>query len=501
MNNPQPLVVLEWLRAQVPLAAHLTSDSRKVASGDVFLAYPGEKFDGRAFIEQAIGSGAAAVLFDPADSFVPDPRVASFAVSQLKTLAGEIAAGWYGEPSKRLFSIAITGTSGKSTSALWLAQLFEALGHRSALIGTLGAGMLNALSDTGHTTPDPVDVERLLARLVKEGAEVLAMEVTSVGLVEGRVNGLHFDAALFTNLSRDHLDYHGTMEEYCAAKARLFSWPGLIAGVINLDDPASLAMRSAMFAEVQCITYSAAGQSDADLYATDIEFQEHGMQVKVAGRFGEHSIKAPVVGRYNVDNLLGVVAVGLAAGIEIGQLATALTCISAAPGRLEPVLPKEGDHQSGPLVLVDYAHKPDALEKVLEACRPMALQRQGKLIVLFGCGGDRDRGKRPIMGEIGARLADRLVLTSDNPRSESPALILDEIYAGVPELLKSKVEKMVDRRSAIESVVAHASRRDVVVIAGKGHESYQEIAGIKAPFSDVGEARLALSLRAEAAPC
>jgi UDP-N-acetylmuramyl-tripeptide synthetase len=256
-----------------------------------------------------------------------------------------------------------------------------------------------------------------------------------------------------------------------------------------------------MLASVQCITYSAAGHSEADLYATDIEFQPHGMQVKVAGRFGEHVIKAPVVGRFNVDNLLGVVAVGLAAGIETTQLSAALASISAAPGRLEPVLSLEGGEESGPLVLVDYAHKPDALEKVLQACRPMAIERHGKLIVLFGCGGDRDRGKRPIMGEIGARLADRLVLTSDNPRSESPASILDEIYAGVPEPLKSKVEKMVDRRSAIESVVAQADGRDVVLIAGKGHESYQEIAGVKAPFSDVSEARMALSLRREAAPC
>jgi UDP-N-acetylmuramoyl-L-alanyl-D-glutamate--2,6-diaminopimelate ligase len=501
MSNLLSLPAVEWLRAQVPLTAHLTSDSRKVASGDVFLAYPGEKFDGRAFIEQAISNGAAAVLFDPADGFAANLAVSSFAVAGLKMLAGEIAAGWYGEPSKRLFSIAVTGTSGKSTTALWLAQLFQALGHRAALIGTLGAGMLDALSDTGHTTPDPVDLERLLARLVTDGAEVMAMEVTSVGLVEGRANGLHFDVALFTNLSRDHLDYHGTMDEYRDAKARLFSWPGLIAGVINLDDPASLAMRSAMLAEVQCISYSASGQNAADLYASNIEFQEHGMQVKVAGRFGEHLLEAPVVGRFNVDNLLGVVAVGLAAGIEFEQLAVALRCISAAPGRLEPVLSLDGGEPTGPLVLIDYAHKPDALEKVLEACRPMALQRQGKLIVLFGCGGDRDRGKRPIMGEIAARLADRLVLTSDNPRSESPASILDEIYAGVPVSLQSKVEKMVDRRSAIESVVAKASGRDVVLIAGKGHETYQEIAGVKTPFSDVSEARLALSLRRETAPC
>ena len=357
----------------------MTSDSRKVASGDVFLAYPGEKFDGRGFIKQAIENGAAALLFDPADNFVASAALSSFAVADLKMLAGEIAAGWYGEPSKRLFSIAVTGTSGKSTSALWLAQVFEALGHRAALIGTLGAGMLNALKDTGHTTPDPVDLERLLAKLVKEGAEVMAMEVTSVGLVEGRANGLHFDAALFTNLSRDHLDYHGTMDQYRAAKARLFSWPGLIAGVINLDDAASLAMRSAMFAGVQCISYSAAGHIDADLYATDIEFLEHGVQVRIAGRFGEHVIKAPIVGRYNVDNLLGVVAVGLAAGIEFQQLSQALASISAAPGRLEPVLPQQGSDQPGPLVLVDYAHKPDALEKVLEACRPICAAAAGKI--------------------------------------------------------------------------------------------------------------------------
>ncbi len=492
-----------WLRGVVPLTADLSSDSRQIARGDVFIAYPGEKFDGRRFVPAAIANGASAVLFDPRDGFqlAVESAVPALAVDDLKLLAGEIAASWYGEPSRRLYSIGVTGTSGKSTSALWLAQLFEALGHRCALIGTLGAGMLGDLTDTGHTTPDPVALERLLAKLVRQGANVMAMEVTSVGLVEGRVNGLCFDVVLFTNLSRDHLDYHGSMDAYRDAKASLFGWSGLLAGVINLDDQASTAMRAAMTSEVEAVTFSAAGKSEADLYATAIEPLDRSTRLSLAGRFGVRQIEAPIVGRYNVDNLLGVLAVALASGVEFEQIVAALGHISAAPGRLQPVM-GDGEHAlAGPLTLIDYAHKPDALEKALQACRPLAEQRGGQLIAVFGCGGDRDRGKRSIMGEIGARLADRVLLTSDNPRSEAPETILEEIFQGVPLELRSKVVRLADRRAAIERALGAADSKDVVLIAGKGHEDYQDIGGVKHPFSDLLEARRVLASKSQVASC
>jgi UDP-N-acetylmuramoyl-L-alanyl-D-glutamate--2,6-diaminopimelate ligase len=500
MNDQTVTDVINWLRAELPLSAHLTSDSRQVEAGDVFIAYPGERYDGRQFIDAAKSSAAAAVLFDPVDGFVAPEDIRGLAVSDLKKKAGHIASAWYGDPSQRLFSIGVTGTSGKSTCALWLAQLFEALGHRAALIGTLGAGMLDSLKDTGHTTPDPVGLQRLLARLVRQGANVMAMEATSVGLVEGRVNGLHFDVVLFTNLSRDHLDYHGSMERYRDAKALLFGWPNLLAGVVNLDDAAAPSMRRAMAAGVEQITFSANGNQRADVYASRMEFLPHGMRLTIGGRFGATEVEAPVVGRFNVDNLLGVMAVALASGVDFDSLRQGVAQLRAAPGRLEPVH-FGAEPIAAPLVLVDYAHKPDALEKVLEACRPMVAQRGGRLIAVFGCGGDRDRGKRPMMGEIASRLADHVVLTSDNPRSEVPETILEEIFAGVPPSLAIKVERLADRRVAIASTLRHAHPSDVIVIAGKGHEDYQEAKGIKSPFSDVAEARAALQRRAEVAAC
>ena len=363
------------------------------------------------------------------------------------------------------------------------------------MIGTLGAGLLGDLADTGHTTPDPVHVERLLAKLVRQGANVMAMEVTSVGLIEGRVNGLHFDVVLFTNLSRDHLDYHGSMDAYRDAKASLFGWPGLLAGVVNLDDAAAPAICLAMSADVKAITFSASGKPNADLYATGIEPLERSTRLSLAGRFGSGVIEAPIMGRYNVDNLLGVLAVALASGVGFEQIAASVDQIRAAPGRLEPVLGESSESIEGPLTLIDYAHKPDALEKVLEACRPLAVQRGGQLVAVFGCGGDRDRGKRPIMGEIGARLADQVVLTSDNPRSEVAELILEEIYSGVPVALRAKVTRLVDRRVAIEKTLRQATVKDVVLIAGKGHEEYQDVGGVKLPFSDMGEARRVLAAR------
>jgi UDP-N-acetylmuramoyl-L-alanyl-D-glutamate--2,6-diaminopimelate ligase len=494
--------VMSWLRDHVPLSTAMTSDSRKVERGDIFIAYPGRVSDGRRFIPAAIERGAAAILYDSRDDFAYAGQVPAMPVADLKHQAGHIASDWYGVPSAQMFSIAVTGTSGKSTSALWLAQALAALGHKPVLIGTLGAGFLGELTDTGHTTPDPVDVERLLARLHARGADVLAMEVTSVGLVEGRANGLAFDVALFTNLSHDHLDYHGSMESYRRAKAMLFSWPGLRAGVVNADDPAGADMLAALSEGVTRLTFSASGNPDTDLFARDIVARNTGMDITLDGRFGKRSFSCSVLGRYNADNLLGVLCVLLAAGVEMDLALEALASITPAPGRLEPVVGHEGDASVlEPLVLVDYAHKPDALEKVLLALRPTANTRGGKLIALFGCGGDRDRAKRPVMGEIASRLADRVVVTSDNPRSESPDAIVDEIVAGVTRAPEAGLIRITDRRMAICRTIGDADVSDVVLIAGKGHETYQEIAGVKSEFSDLLVAREALLARSAVAPC
>jgi len=494
--------IVTWLRNRVPLSAGMTSDSRKVGRGDIFVAYPGQTSDGREFIAAAIKQGAQAILYDARDDFAYTGERPALAVADLKQLAGAIAALWYGSPSAQMFSIAVTGTSGKSTCALWLAQSLASLGHKPALVGTLGAGFLDALLDTGHTTPDPVALQALLARLRDRGADVLSIEVTSIAITEGRANGLTFDVALFTNLSRDHLDYHGSMDAYANAKASLFKWPGLGAGVINIDDAAAARMKGAMHAEASCLTFSASGNSQADIFAAAIESRASGMDLTIDGRFGRHSFATRVIGRYNADNLLGVLCVLLAAGVEIDAAIQSLQAITPAPGRLEPVNSASPDGSSDePLVLVDYAHKPDALEKVLLALRSTADSRGGKLIALFGCGGDRDRGKRPLMGEIAARLADRVIVTSDNPRSESPEAIVEEIVAGVTREPRSGLYRITDRRVAIARAIGDAEPSDIVLIAGKGHETYQEIAGIKSEFSDRLVAREALRARTQVASC
>lgn len=509
-----------WLRAQIPAAMQaqctLASDSRAIRPGDVFLAYPGARVDGRKFIPDVIAAGAAAVLWDDGgdDSrnngqaagtsaghqpFTWDAAwpARNRAVHDLKAAAGEIAANWHGRPGERLRIVGVTGTSGKSSCAFWIAQALTALGQRCAVAGTLGIGFVPegstvALRDTGKTTPDAVELQAELRRLVEKGAAALAIEVSSIGLAESRVNGMKFDVGLFTNLSRDHLDYHRTMDAYAAAKARLFDWPRLGGAVINLDDVAAARMEAAAIGNgAMLLRYSARGAIDADLRATDVEIASTGMRFTVHGPFGRRKVETTLIGTYNVANLLGVLGVLLLCGHDADAALAALTRLVPAPGRLEQV---QGDPAAqGPLVLVDYAHKPDALEKVLEACRPLATVRAGRLVVVFGCGGDRDTGKRPLMGAIAARLADQVVVTSDNPRSEGPQAIIAEIIAGIDSVAAAAATTIeADRRSALRLAIAGAANADVILIAGKGHETYQEIAGERLPFSDVVEARAAL---------
>lgn len=504
-----------WLSRTVAPGAQLSADSRAVRPGDVFVAIPGATHDGRHHVPDAMARGAAAVIWDcTAFAWPADWQIANRPERELKKLCGAIAAAWYRHPADSLLSIAVTGTSGKSSSVLWLADALSALERPCAVVGTLGIGFPGQLEDSGNTTPDPIVLQRRLRALVDSGARACAMEVSSIGIEEGRVDAMRFDVALFTNLSRDHLDYHGSMAAYEVAKARLFTWPGIAHAVVNVDDAAGVRIATlAANSGVAVTRFSAAGGHDAELRARSVAIAGAGLAFEVFGAFGVRQVRAPFIGAYNVANLLGVVGVLMASGFDVDAALAALAALRPVPGRLELVVDREAvdreavdrgtddaDHDS-PLVLVDYAHKPDALEKVLSACRPLADARDGRLVVVFGCGGDRDAGKRPLMGEIAARLADAVVVTSDNPRSESPIAIIDQIRAGIGAGMGSparfgQVVVEPDRRAAIAAAIREASERDVILIAGKGHESYQEIAGTKLAFSDVTVAAEALRRRA-----
>lgn len=483
-----------WLREVVGPEAQLTADSRRVRRGDVFLAYPGARHDGRRHIESAAAAGAAAVLWEAGDFEWPAGwTLPHRPVRGLKAEAGAIAAAFYGEPARALRSIGVTGTSGKTSTTLWAAQALARLGVRTALVGTLGVGFPGQLDETGLTTPDAVSLQRALAALRREGAKAVVMEVSSIGLVEGRLNGMHFDVAAFTNLTRDHLDYHGDMDAYGDAKARLFAWPGLGAAVVNLDDAFGRTLAGRVASRGTTLwTTSETGRPDARVKALDLVQHAAGLRFTVEADGVRRLFETPLLGGYNVGNLLTVLGVLRAMDVALDDGLAALGALTPAPGRLEQVALPAG--RSGPIVLVDYAHKPDALEKALAACRPLAAARGGRLVAVFGCGGDRDPGKRPVMGEIAARLADAVVLTSDNPRSESPERILDAILAGIAD--RSRVEVEADRGRAIADAIGCADEADVVLVAGKGHERYQEIAGVKRPFSDLDVA--ARALRGEA---
>ena len=506
-----PHAAATWLARVVAPGAHLTSDSRAVRPGDVFFAVRGARYDGRRFIADAVARGAAAVVYDDDAAFAwpHTATVAHRAEPDLKRSAGTIAADWYRRPADELLTFGVTGTSGKTSTALWLAQALASLGEPTVMVGTLGIGFPDDLVDSGMTTPDAVMLQRRLRALVDDGATALAMEVSSIGIEEGRVADMHFDVAIFTNLTRDHLDYHGTMAAYEAAKRRLFAWPGLAHAVVNADDPAGgrMAMAAAA-AGAQVIRTSASGATEAELRARKVSVDADGLAFETFGAFGVRQLRSDFIGNFNVANLLGVIGALLAVGTPIDGALTALEALRPVPGRLERVDVAPGERPGGiaaPMVLVDYAHKPDALEKALNACRPIVEARGGELIVIFGCGGDRDPGKRPIMGEIAARLADRVVVTSDNPRTESPSAILDQIVAGIGNLgfnplssgytglsLDERVRVEPDRRTAIYEAIALAQPADVVVIAGKGHESYQEVGRERLPFSDVAVATQAL---------
>jgi len=467
---------LQRLAAQGAAIERLTSDSRRCAPGAAFFAYPGEKADGRAYIADATRRGASGVVWE-ADGFAwrEEWRVPNVAVDGLKQRASEIAGEFHGHPSRALWMCGVTGTNGKTSSSQWLAAALARAGTKAAVIGTLGSGFPGALGNATNTTPDALELQERLERFRAEGARAVAMEVSSHGLAQGRVAGVQFACALFTNLSHDHLDYHGTMQAYGEAKARLFSMPGLQAAVINVDDPFGLELARRLDGRMRTIGYGLSSQKTGEWLRADED-------MNVSSSWGGARLRTAQLGRFNVANALGVLGCLVAHGIVFERAARLLDELPSVPGRMQAV----GER---PLVVIDYAHTPDALEKVLDALRPVAARRGGKLVAVFGAGGDRDPTKRPVMGAVATKLADRVLVTSDNPRSEDPLQIVLQVKG------KTRSDIEPDRAKAIERAIREAQEQDVVLIAGKGHEDYQEIAGRRLPFSDAAAARAALDAR------
>ncbi len=464
----------------------ITADSRRVEPGVAFAAYPGLHADGRRYVPDAVARGASAVLWE-AQAFTWDAKwtVPNAGVDGLQARLGTVADFIYGSPSQRLWMAGVTGTNGKTSCAHWIAEALDACGRRAGVLGTLGNGLVGALAPAVQTTPDVTVLHELLAQFAAAGAKAVAMEVSSHGLDQGRVNGVKFDVALFTNLTRDHLDYHRTMAAYGAAKARLFTWPGLRTAVINADDAFGTSLVDAARARGQrLLTY---GFGNADVAATAVTIGRDGITLDVATPWGRSRLASPVVGAFNAQNLLGVLAVLLASDVALPDAVAAMERLTAPAGRMQRL----GGNER-PLVVVDYAHTPDALAKVLVALRA-AVVEGGDLVCVFGCGGDRDPGKRPEMGRIAAELADRIVVTSDNPRSEDPAAIANAVVKGIRDTGHRRWSIEVDRRVAIRDAIAAAGLGDVVLVAGKGHETYQERAGERTPFSDAAEAAAALA--------
>ncbi|NUZ08931.1 UDP-N-acetylmuramoyl-L-alanyl-D-glutamate--2,6-diaminopimelate ligase [Piscinibacter koreensis] len=504
-----------WLLARG--ARGLTTDSRRVTAGDAFIAWPGYAHDARHHVPGALAAGASACLIEARGAAVfgydDEPRVAAY--DGLKAATGRIASRFAGEPSERLSIVACTGTNGKTSTAWWVAQALAACGRRCGLVGTLGvgeppraaaaaAGAALPLESTGLTTPDPVTLQATLRRFVDAGFAACAIEASSIGIVEHRLAGTRVEVAVFTNFTQDHLDYHGDMTAYWQAKAQLFAWPGLRAAVINVDDERGAALAasldpanalSRLEAEpsgeparaVDVWTHGV--RHDARLRATDVHYDSAGLSFDVHEAGARASVTTGLIGDFNVSNLLAVIGVLRASGVPLEAAAATCAVLSPVPGRMQRV----GGGDAGPVVLVDYAHTPDALEKALGALQRLASERGGQLWCVFGCGGNRDPGKRPLMGAIARRLAERVVVTSDNPRFEVPDFIISNILAGLTG--HDEVDVIENRADAIAHALANAADADVVLLAGKGHEDYQEIGGNKLPFSDAVHAAAALERR------
>ena len=478
-----------FLRSRGVSALH--TDSRRVAAGDGFVALPGHAHDGRSFVGAALAAGAAACVVEAqgaAGFAFDDARVGLF--DGLKAAAGEIAAAFHGHPSRRLDLLATTGTNGKTSTAWWAAQALTALYRRCGVIGTLGVGEPDGtLQSTGLTTPDAVALQAALAGFVSQGFAACAFEASSIGIAEHRLAGAQVAVAMFTNLTQDHLDYHGTMDAYGAAKRALFTRPGLRGAAINVDDAFGHALAAELGASGLPL-WTVSMRGPARLCAERLRYDAAGLAFDAVEDGQVVPVHSGLVGDYNASNLLVVMGALRALGLPLADIAAVVPRLTPVPGRLQPV-PASGSDE--PAVLVDYAHTPDALDHVLQALRPMARARQGRLWCVFGCGGNRDAGKRPLMGAIAARRADQVVLTSDNPRHEPPALILSQILAGMAG--NDAVVVIEDRAQAIAHAITQAAAADVVLLAGKGHEDQQEVAGVKRPFLDADVAARALRQR------
>ena len=486
--------ILERLRAASIVPRDITADSRAVVAGDVFAAWPGAATDGRRYIQAAIDAGAAAVLWESGDGFDAGPLpVLSIPVRDLRGVAGHLAHEIHGCPSELLWLAGVTGTNGKTTVTQMLARALQELGTPCALIGTLGNGFPGALESSRNTTPDALELHRLLAQYLAAGARATAMEVSSIGLDQGRANGALFDVAIFTNLTRDHLDYHRSMDAYSDAKLRLFDFPGMACCVINVDDPFGLQLARRLTAVGRKVIGYTLHTENLDAVPGARMLLGEGLHVGAAGmrftlRWQQRSADLSVlqVAPFNVSNLLAVCGALLAHGAAFDDLLPVIARLRPPEGRMQLL-----GGVCEPLVVVDYAHTPDALAKVLDSLQATVKSRSGRLVCVFGCGGDRDPGKRPLMGEVVSRLADRALVTSDNPRTEDPERIIDQVVSGST----GPIERIVDRAEAIRTAIREASANDVVVIAGKGHEAYQEVHGNRMPFSDLEYATTALQGR------
>jgi UDP-N-acetylmuramoyl-L-alanyl-D-glutamate--2,6-diaminopimelate ligase len=477
----------------------LTLDSRQVQPNSLFLACVGGGGHGLQFLRQALDNGAVAVAWEPNGEW-SESRVEQVAagmsvpllrVEDLRRKASDIAGRFFGHPSKSLSVIGYTGTNGKTSSTQFLAQVLSASG-RCGVIGTLGNGFPGDLQPGTHTTPDPVDLQSILSDLQAGGADAVAMEVSSHALDQGRVEAIHFDIAVLTNLSRDHLDYHGSMEEYGASKLRLFRMPGLRCAILNLDDPFGHEVLKRLPAGVPAVGYGLQrpellpDRLDGWIWAEEIETDASGMQIRLQTSRGDGAFHSALLGRFNVSNLMSVLAVLLFQRVPLEEALQRLSELRTVAGRMERF--GGGDQ---PLVVVDYAHTPDALEHALQAARDHVA---GRLICVFGCGGDRDRGKRPQMGAIAERCADRLIVTDDNPRTEDGDRIVADILAGIERPEGVRVER--DRATAIHEAVAEGNAGDLVLICGKGHEDYQLVDGQRLHFCDREQVRAALGVAA-----
>lgn len=493
----QPSPAAEWLHSRV--TGTLRTDSRKVRPGDGFIAWPGAATDGRHHVAAALQNGASACLVEQAgvDAFAFDNEAIA-AYPQLKAATGPIAAAYFGQPTQQLDVIAITGTNGKTSTAWWLAHSLSNINHTMhipcGLVGTLGIGWPSYDGSGQHfsfdvvanglTTPDPVLLQQNFRSMADAGVRACAIEASSIGIEEHRLDGTRIHTAVFTNFTQDHLDYHGSMQAYWQAKSSLFAWPGLKSAVVNMDDAKGVELAASLHAQAQARpdadqldVWTVSCTGPARLQACNITYGAAGLHFHVVEGDDQHDLSTHLIGEYNVSNLMCVIGAMRSLGVPLAACIEACHALLPVPGRME----FQGA-QGQPLVAVDYAHTPDALGHALQALRPLVAQRGGQLWCVFGCGGDRDPSKRPLMGAMAASHADRVIVTNDNPRSEKPQAIISQILPGLAGF--EPVVVQADRALAIAQALAQADARDVVLVAGKGHEDYQEVAGVKQPFSD-----------------